>query len=352
MVDGDGRGSDRGGAQDRPAAGRGGAGRGDDGLAPVIPLFGAGAARRRGLQPDGGDDDAAVHEGGDRDRDDDIARDAGSARTAARPGTRTAVGSDEDGDPGGDVDGARAVSDGTDADERSRWHTTWLRSPARADHPSAGGGPPIRALPQPTDEDRHAKSRARFRDATAAVHEDAPDPDEVRDRAEAVLLRKLRTRSLSLSESRTALRGVEGVDDALVAELIDRFVDLGYLDDGALADQLALSGVERKGQGRRAVVQTMLKRGIPRDVADAAVDALPDDDDDRALEFARGKARAMTGQDYDTALRRLAGQLSRRGYPSSVSLNAARAALAEAGIGRARASARPATGVRFTPDED
>lgn len=351
MVDGDGRGSDRGGAQDRPAAGREGAGRGDDGLAPVIPLFGAGAARRRGLHP-GGDDDAAVREGGDRERDDDIAGDAGPARTAARTATATVVGSDEDGDAGGDADGADPVSDVADADERSTWHTTWLRSPARADHPSAGGGPSIRALPQPTDEDRHAESRARFRDATAAAHEDAPDPDEVRDRAEAVLLRKLRTRSLSLSESRTALRGVEGVDDALVAELIDRFVDLGYLDDGALAEQLALSGVERKGQGRRAVVQTMLKRGIPRDVADAAVDALPDDDDDRALEFARGKARAMTGQDYETALRRLAGQLSRRGYPSSVSLNAARAALAEAGIGRARPSARPATGVRFTPDED
>lgn len=353
MVDDDGRGFGRRG----PAAGSGD----DEGaLAPVIPLFGGGG--RSGRRPVGRDDettpptDSSSERGFSTGRGEASSTGAGATSSTGARGTATnATAGPGDGrpvEPGDELpvepDDARDVGD----DAGTGWHTTWVRPPAREDHPSARSGTSIRALPDPVDTDRHAASRARFQDAKAAAEDDAADPDEIRDRAEAVLLRKLRTRSLSLSESRTALRAIEGVDDALVEELVDRFVDLGYLDDGALADQLALSGVERKGQGRRAVVQTMLKRGIPRDVADAAVDALPDDDDDRALEFARGKARAMTGQDYDTALRRLAGQLSRRGYPSSVSFNAARTALADAGIGRARPGSRPATGVRFTPDDD
>jgi regulatory protein len=177
-------------------------------------------------------------------------------------------------------------------------------------------------------------------------------PDEIRDRAEAMLLRRLRGRSLSVAEARTVLGGAEGADDVLIDEVLAKFVDLGYLNDEAFAEQLAMSAIERRGQGRRAVVQTLRKRGISREVADAAIAELPDDDAERALDFARSKARSVGGKDYDASLRRLAGQLARRGYSSSVSLDAARQALAEAGVRRAPFS-RPASssGVRFTPDE-
>jgi len=146
------------------------------------------------------------------------------------------------------------------------------------------------------------------------------------------------------------IRGVDDADDAIVDELIDHFVDLGYLDDAAFAEQLAMSAVERKGEGRRAVAETLRKRGIPRDIAEAALAELPDDDAERALDFARSKVRGVDGAEYDAALRRLAGQLARRGYPSSVALTAARTALEEAGIGRSRSFPRPSSGVRFTPD--
>jgi regulatory protein len=181
--------------------------------------------------------------------------------------------------------------------------------------------------------------------------DDAAAAEEIRQHAEAVLLRKLRSRSLSLSEARGVVRGTEGADDVLADEIVDHFVDLGYLDDTTFAEQLAMSAVEKRGEGRRAVAETLRKRGIPRDVAEAALAALPDDDAERALEFARSKVRAVEGVEYEAALRRLAGQLGRRGYPSSVALAASRSALAEAGIGRSRPFARPASGVRFSPDE-
>lgn len=146
--------------------------------------------------------------------------------------------------------------------------------------------------------------------------------------AEKHLLKKLRVRSLSVTEARQALI-VFGLDRADADYVLDAFVSRGYLDDAALAEQIVHVGLDRKGQGRRVIAQTLAKRGVPRDVADEALLALPDDDTERALEFARSKARSMSSLDRDTALRRLAGQLARRGYGGSSALDAARLALDE-----------------------
>ncbi|WP_285137847.1 regulatory protein RecX [Microbacterium sp. lyk4-40-TSB-66] len=260
-----------------------------DALAPVIPLFGS-RSRASSAHPSLGRDIADVPA--------DAAADAPGGQVARRPRLRP------------------------------------LRDLGGADDASG----PNEAVAGPTT------SRGGDDDDVAAT-------EETRQRAEAVLLRKLRSRSLSLSEARGVVRGTEGADDFLADEIVDHFVDLGYLDDATFAEQLAMSAVEKRGEGRRAVAETLRKRGIPRDVAEAALAALPDDDAERALDFARSKVRAVEGVEYEAALRRLAGQLGRRGYPSSVALTAARSALAEAGIGRSRPSTRPASGVRFTPDE-
>lgn len=263
-------------------------GDGHDGLAPVIPLFG--------------------------DRPGRASRSASASRGNA--GTRV-----------------RSSADHSDADD---WH------------PPVASGRRTRVL-APVDVGSSSDEQP---GAAGDVRpSDEPSAEQVRDDAEAVLLRKLRSRSLSLSEARTVLRGVEGVDEIICDELIDRFVDLGYLDDATFAEQLVMSAMDKRGEGRRAVAETLRKRGIPRDVAEAALATLPDDDAERALDFARSKIRGVQGAEYDAALRRLSGQLARRGYPSSVALTAARTALSEAGIGRSRSSARPASGVRFTPDD-
>lgn len=159
-----------------------------------------------------------------------------------------------------------------------------------------------------------------------------------REIAEKNLLKKLRGRSLSVREAR-AVVAERDLDDAAVAAVLAAFERLGYLDDARLADQLVHAGVGRKGQGRQVIAQTMIKRGIPREIADAALEALPDDDAERALDFARSKARSLRDADRDTALRRLTGQLARRGYGGSVAMTAARAALDE--------QSPPSTGVRF-----
>ncbi len=157
---------------------------------------------------------------------------------------------------------------------------------------------------------------------------DDADPEAMIAAAENSLLRKLRARSLSIREARAVLGAHVSDADAQQA-VIDSFLERGYLDDAALAEQLIYSGMERKRQGRRAIAQTMMQRGISRDVADTALAELPDDDSDRALDFARSKARSLRSVERQAALRRLTGQLGRRGFPGGVALSAARQALEE-----------------------
>ncbi|MFJ4252833.1 regulatory protein RecX [Microbacterium sp. NPDC090003] len=157
-------------------------------------------------------------------------------------------------------------------------------------------------------------------------------------------MRKLRTRSLSVSEARQVLRG-HGLDAQQVDDVIDDFLRRRYLDDQELAQMLVAAGVDRKGQGRVAISRSLAQRGIPRDVIAAALDELPDDDAERALEFARTKARSLSRLDHETALRRLLGQLARRGYGGSVATNAAKTALNEASFGA------KSSGVRFVESD-
>lgn len=242
----------------------------DERLAPVIPLFGGPVPQRPMPLPEP-DDDPVVE---------------AAVKAIAAIFDRQAT----PGDEGAADDSARhdAAPTGTEIGS-ARWHQTWA-----ADRRSLQG------------DDHSGSSNV--------------------DRAEKALLKKLRTRSLSVTEARAVLREYD-LDAPSTEHVLASMEEYGYLDDAALADQLIHAGVDRKGQGRQIIAQTLAKRGIPRDVADVALAALPDDDFERALEFARGKVRSLQSLDRDTALRRLTGQLARRGYGGSIALSAARAAL-------------------------
>jgi regulatory protein len=154
------------------------------------------------------------------------------------------------------------------------------------------------------------------------------DRDKLRENAATSLTRSLGRRGLSVSEARVRLRS-----DGLTAEesqaVVDAFIERGWLDDAVLAEQLVHSATTRKGMGTQAIRQLLVKRSVARDVIDDVIADLPDDDAERALEFARGKARSLVRLDDETATRRLMGMLARRGFGGSVAGKAARTALAD-----------------------
>ncbi|WP_342000460.1 RecX family transcriptional regulator [Microbacterium sp. LWH7-1.2] len=223
---------------------------------------------------------------------------------------------------------ASAPSAPAAAERRTEWD----------DAPGGHREPERDARPIDLETERAGRTRSGGRRRSGRDAADAADSAGSADAAELGLLKKLRARQLSVSEAKTYLGqfelGSEGVE-----AILDAFLARGYLDDARLAEQLVHAGVDRKGQGRQAISQSLAKRGVPRDIADAVLAELPDDDADRALEFARSKAGSMRGLERDVALRRLAGQLARRGYGGSAALNAARQALDE--------SMRPSGRVRF-----
>ncbi len=180
--------------------------------------------------------------------------------------------------------------------------------------------------------------------ATADL-DDVPRESEDREAAIASastsLTRSLGRRGLSISEARAKLR-TSGLTAEESIEVIESFVERGWLDDAVLAEQLVHSATTRQGMGTKAIRQLLQKRMLAREVIDEVIAELPDDDVERALEFAASKARSLLRLDDETATRRLMGQLARRGFGGSVAGNAARTALADA-----RREAGGSTGVRF-----
>lgn len=280
-----------------------------DRIAPIIPLFG-GTPKKTGSKPSA----LASEDGGSPA--------VSPPRVDGAAVWRTTWDSPPDDPASVDAADAGAPSERHPARGRER------RSGAMSSHPSQSA-PRLRAL-DATEGDGSPQHEA--------------SPDEIRVSAEESLVRKLRARSLSISEARQVLRGA-GLDGGAISDVIEDFCRRGYLDDAALAGVLVRSGVERKGQGRVALSRALAQRGIPREVIEGALEELPDDDDERALEFARTKARSMTRLDPDAALRRLVGQLSRRGYNGAVAMKAAKVALREASFGGAT------SGVRFVDSD-
>jgi regulatory protein len=115
---------------------------------------------------------------------------------------------------------------------------------------------------------------------------------------------------------RRLLRKGEGEADVDAA--IERLTAAGLLDDAAFARAFVRTKVASQGFSRRRLQQELAKRGVARDVADAAiVEVLHDDEVDEVANIERAalkKLRTLRGLDEDTRRRRLYGYLARRGY--------------------------------------
>ncbi len=166
--------------------------------------------------------------------------------------------------------------------------------------------------------------------ADGGVDEDGDTDDARSDRAEKVLVHRLRGRSLSADEARAVLRESD-LDEDEAEEIIDRFTRLHYIDEARLAEQIVRSHHERKGLGRTAIEAELRRRKVLPEVIAAALEELPDDEEERATELAVKRVQQLDRYDEQTIDRRLTGFLMRKGYSSSVVRAAVKAALASRG---------------------
>ena len=150
---------------------------------------------------------------------------------------------------------------------------------------------------------------------------------DIHERALGLLA--VRQRSRRELERRLVQAGFES--EAVAAEL-DRLEQVGLIDDAAFAAAVVESRMGARGESRRAVGIKLQQAGVDRDVALAALDKAPDDEQERADRLAESRATRVSGLDPATGFARISGFLMRRGYPPGVARQAARRALGLEGI--------------------
>jgi len=109
------------------------------------------------------------------------------------------------------------------------------------------------------------------------------------------------------------------VPDDVATRLLDRFEEVGLIDDEAFARLWIGSRQPGKGLARRALAQELRRKGIDDEVARAALDEIdPADEEHAARLLVRKKLRSLGRVDEQTAMRRLVGMLARKGYGSGM----------------------------------
>jgi len=110
-----------------------------------------------------------------------------------------------------------------------------------------------------------------------------------------------------------------GVPSDVAERVLNRFVEVGLLDDAEYARLVVHSQHVDRGLSGRALRFALRKRGIDGELAEAAMSNLDDDDvEAMARSLLARKLRSMTGVDRNTRVRRASGLLARKGYSPSL----------------------------------
>jgi len=213
-----------------------------------------------------------------------------------------------------------------DTERRGRKRAT---TPPRRGRPRDEGRPA--ADPRPaveTDRPRHRPGPA-------------PLPTAPREREEAareVVLRQLALgpRSRGQLERKLAERQAE---PELIERVLDRFEEVRLVDDAAFAEVWVRSRHRSKGLARRALGHELQQKGVDREIAAEALEAI-DGEDERAaaLDLVRRRLRGRTvpggaspeaRAERDKVTRRLVGMLGRKGYGGGLAFAVVKEVLAE-----------------------
>lgn len=165
-------------------------------------------------------------------------------------------------------------------------------------------------------------------DVGAAAVDAEPDHESV---ARSIVLRQLTAAPRSRQQLADALARREVPED--VAErVLDRFTEVGLVDDAAYAEMLVRSRHAERGLSRRALALELRRRGVDDGLAREALEQVGDDDEEGAARaLARKKLASTRGLERETRLRRAYAALGRRGYGGSLVSRVVREELAAEG---------------------
>lgn len=109
------------------------------------------------------------------------------------------------------------------------------------------------------------------------------------------------------------------VSEDVASAVLDRFVEVGLIDDLAYAETWVRSRHSVRGLTRKVLRQELRQRGVCDSDIDVALEQIGDEDEfNAAVDLAQRKLRTMSRYDEEAQKRRLMGILMRRGYSGSV----------------------------------
>jgi regulatory protein len=147
------------------------------------------------------------------------------------------------------------------------------------------------------------------------------DPEAV---ARKILLDQLSGRARSRSDLAAKL-AQRNVPTDVATRLLDRFEEVGLVDDAAFAREWVAQRQEGRGLARRALAQELRRKGIDDEVAREALGDLDETDEvEAARMLVRRRLRSVRGLENDKAVRRLVGMLARKGHSSAVAFRVVR----------------------------
>ncbi len=170
-------------------------------------------------------------------------------------------------------------------------------------------------------------ARRRGRDEPADDRDLGPpaDPESV---ARTILLDRLTGQARSRAELAKAL-DARNVPADVATTVLDRFEDVGLIDDQAFAAAWVESRQSTRGLSRRALAFELRRKGIDDEVIAESVDAI-DPDRERAIarRLVDERLRSTRNLDRQSRYRRLTAALARKGYPPGLSAAVVREAIA------------------------
>lgn len=189
------------------------------------------------------------------------------------------------------------------------------------------GGAPRDAGRRRTSGRRRAPATEPPETGTGATDAE-PDPESV---ARAIALRQLTAAPRSRAQLAEAMARRDVPED-VADRVLDRFTEVGLVDDAAYAEILVRSRHAERGMSRRALAMELRRKGVDDEVAREALEQVDDADEEQAARaLARKKLRATRGLDREVRLRRAYGALGRRGYGGSLVSRVVREELAAEG---------------------
>ena len=159
---------------------------------------------------------------------------------------------------------------------------------------------------------------------------DPADPDaDPEGVARAIALRLLERQPRTRAELERAMAR-RGVPTDVAAAVLDRFTEVGLVDDEAFAQAWVESRHRGRGLAKRALSVELRRRGVDETVLREAVGAVSDEDERSAARtLAERKMRTMSGLPREVQMRRLVSMLGRKGFGGETAVAVVREVLAE-----------------------